>query len=408
MWQLITGADVRRECWSTIADIEAALGGHIESGGCLSPHLAAGTAGLALFFAYLHAADGSDTAADRVIEMLDLSGSALARGPMLPALYSGFTGVGWVVTHLTRELFEGDGDLALEVDEALRELLSDITEPPPFELVTGLAGFGSYLVERLPHRGAAELLVRVVDIFDASRDATGTWFTNPDWLPGWQRDLTPQGYHNAGVAHGIPGVIGFLASAQRAGFSDPRLPRLAGDAVQWLLGQKGGWSTSIFPAHIPPGAEPRPTRTAWCYGDLGVATVLLSAGRAFAHPEWEAEAIAIARIAARRTVEETRASDVCLCHGTAGIAHLFNRIYQATGEIELRRAALAWYRNTLNMRRPGQGMAGFLTWVETGLPDEGAWKSEAGFLCGIAGVGLALLAAVSDVEPAWDRVMVVS
>src|SRR5260221_7976962 len=171
MWQLITGADVRRECWSTIADIEAALGGHIESGGCLSPHLAAGTAGLALFFAYLHAADGSDTAADRVIEMLDLSGSALARGPMLPALYSGFTGVGWVVTHLTRELFAGDGDLALEGDEALRELLSDITEPPPFELVDGLAGFGCDLVERRPHRRPAEPLVRVVDILDASREA---------------------------------------------------------------------------------------------------------------------------------------------------------------------------------------------------------------------------------------------
>src|SRR5260221_4111593 len=96
MWQLITGADVRRECWSTIADIEAALGGHIESGGCLSPHLAPGTAGLALFFAYLHAADGSDTAADRVIEILDPSGSALARGALLPATFLGFPGGGLV------------------------------------------------------------------------------------------------------------------------------------------------------------------------------------------------------------------------------------------------------------------------------------------------------------------------
>ena len=34
--------------------------------------------------------------------------------------------------------------------------------------------------------------------------------------------------------------------------------------------------------------------------------------------------------------------------------------------------------------------------------------SEPGFLTGAAGIALALLAAVSDVEPAWDRVLLVS
>jgi hypothetical protein len=42
---------------------------------------------------------------------------------------------------------------------------------------------------------------------------------------------------------------------------------------------------------------------------------------------------------------------------------------------------------------------------ETKIP---GWRSEAGFLEGATGIGLALLGAISDVEPAWDRVLLLS
>jgi len=411
MWQPIASGAASRECWSTIADIEAALTEHLrgEAGNEWAPaHLSAGAAGIALFFAYLHAVRGEAAAADRALEALDISTLALEQRRLLPTLYSGFVGIGWVITHLSREIFEGDVDLAVEIDEALRLLLTEVTESPQFELLSGLAGYGTYLVERLPSPSAAKLLTRVIDLLETSRDVTGTWFTNPDWLPDWQRELMPRGYHNIGVAHGIPGVIGFLAAAQRAGAADPRIPRLADDAVRWLLAQKGSWPSSIFPAHIPPDDDPRPTRTAWCYGDIGVAAVLLSAARSFDRSEWREEALAIARIAARRSVEETKVTDVGLCHGASGIAHLFNRLYQASGDAELRAAAEIWYGQTLAMRRPGEGIAGFIGWSDGRRPGEGEWRGEPGFLSGVAGIGLALLAAVSEVEPAWDRVMVVS
>lgn len=412
MWQKIASADASRDYWSTIADIEQSLVEHLARQAeeeWAPPHVSGGAAGVALFFAYLHAADGRSEAADRALEALDLSMTALSRRQLQPALYSGFSGIGWVVAHLTRELFEGDGDLALEVDGALRQLLSDVNEKPPFELLGGLAGYGTYVVERFPTADVSDLLARIVELLDASRDETGTWFTQPGWLPDWQRELMPRGYHNLGVAHGIPGVIGFLAGAKRAGCDDGRVVLLAEDAVRWLLAQKGTWPSSVFPAHLPPDADPRPTRTAWCYGDLGVAAVLLSAARSFHREEWEEEALAIARAAARRSVEETKVTESGLCHGAVGLAHLFNRIYQTTGDVEMHDAAQAWYRRAIDMRRPGKGLAGFLGWADTpGRPGEGEWRGEPGFLSGVAGIGLALLAAVTEIEPAWDRVMVVS
>jgi len=103
--------------------------------------------------------------------------------------------------------------------------------------------------------------------------------------------------------------------------------------------------------------------------------------------------------------------DAGLCHGSTGIAHLVNRMAQASGDQELRDAAERWYRVALDMRRPGQGIAGLLSWVdvtENGKTVGWQWKSEPGFLSGVAGIGLGLLAAVTDFEPAWDRVLLVA
>jgi lantibiotic biosynthesis protein len=408
MWQPIASADTSREYWSTIADIERTLRERVDEEHP-DPSMANGAAGEAIFLAYLHAAGGSADAADRALEALDVSINALADRHLLPTLYAGFSGVGWVVAHLTREVFEGDDDLSLEIDNALRELLSDVNEKPPYELIGGLAGYGTYLVERLPNPGAATLLRRIIDLLDASRDsASGTWFTNPDWLPDWQRELMPQGCYNLGVAHGIPGVIGLLAAAWRAGLGDARIPRLTEDAVRWLLTQRHlSMEGSIFPSHVSPDGEARPTRTAWCYGDLGIAAVLLSAAQSFDRADWQDEALAIARIAASRTFEETKTNDVGLCHGAIGLGHLFNRIHQATGANDMREAALTWYQHAFDMRHPGEGIAGFLTWVVE-PPNAGFFKAERGFLGGAAGIGLALLAAVSNVEPVWDRVMLIA
>ena len=411
MWESIASADTSRECWNTIEEIEHGLDRYLASGDAALDDVTGGYAGAALFYGYLHAASANAGAADRALEALERSTSALAERQLLPALYSGFLGVGWVVTHLMRDVFEGDPALAEEIDDALRQLLTNVEDKLTYELVYGLVGYGTYLIERLPDPGAAALLGRVIDLLDESRDASGVWHSDPGWMSPWQREQMPRGCYNLGVAHGIPGVIGFLAAAQREGLDDPRLARFAEDAVPWTLAQKWDQPSSLFPAFIPIGGEPYPTRTAWCYGDLGVAAVLLSAAQSFGRDDWKREALAIARVAARRSPEEAMVKDAGLCHGSTGLAHLFNRMAQASGDDELRDAAERWIRIALNMRRPGQGLAGLLSWVditENGKTVAWEWKTEPGFLSGVAGIGLGLLAAVTDLEPAWDRVLLVA
>ncbi|HEX3129411.1 MAG TPA: lanthionine synthetase C family protein [Thermoanaerobaculia bacterium] len=406
-WKPFIDAETARRCWDVIGEIERSL---LVEGTGEAHSLSGGSAGIGVFFAYLDAArGGSGPAADTALEAIGRSIDALGESVLPPNLYSGFTGIGWAVEHLARRFFGADEDLCSAIDDGLQKLLSIPGQRLNYELIAGLSGYGVYLAERLPNAAAEELLTRIVDLLEETAEVSEegvTWPTLPEWMPDWQREAMPDGCYNLGVAHGLPGVLGFLAAARRAGFDDPRLPRLAEGLARWLLARKLGREDSVFPAMWAPDRPAEPTRTAWCYGDPGIAAVLLSAARSFGRPDWEEEALALARLCARRSEKAAQTVDAGLCHGTAGLAHLFNRFHQATGDPELGEAALAWTRRTLDIRRPGEGVAGYPSYMPSERDRTGGdWSPQPGLLIGAAGVGLALLGAVSDVEPLWDRIL---
>ena len=178
--------------------------------------------------------------------------------------------------------------------------------------------------------------------------------------------------------------------------------------MRWLLArQLPAGKGSCFGTAFVAGEEPIASRLAWCYGDPGIAATLLVAARAAGEPAWEDKALEVARAAASRPAERSFVRDAGVCHGAAGLAHLFNRFWQASGEEVFRDAARFWIERTLELRSPGEGIAGFRAWhAMTG--STGQWAAVPGLLEGAAGVALVLLAAVSPVEPEWDRILLVS
>jgi hypothetical protein len=246
----------------------------------------------------------------------------------------------------------------------------------------------------------------------AVRDAQGlSWFTPPSLLWDKALELAPDGLYNLGVAHGVPGVVGLLAELCTAGVEVERARRMLAGVVPWLLAQELGGDdadAALFPWICGPGVARKPARLAWCYGDAGLAAVLCHAAQAAGEPAWEAAARRIAHAAARRPMDDCGVVDAGLCHGSAGLAHIFNRLGQATGDAGLESAARAWFGHVLDFRRPGEGIGGYRTWEPETLDGEFLWLQRPGFLSGAAGVGLALLGAVSPVEPLWDRLLLTS
>jgi lantibiotic modifying enzyme len=297
------------------------------------------------------------------------------------------------------------------VDDALNDYVNRPCWDGEYDLVGGLVGLAVYALERLPARAAVECLEGIVDrlgeIAETAREGV-TWFTPPDHLPDWQREQCPGGYYNLGLAHGVPGVIAVLGATCAAGVRPRKARKLLDGAVTWLLSQElEDGAGSRFPAWVAPEAKPEASRAAWCYGDPGIAAALLCAARSVNQPDWERKAIEIARGVATRPPDEAGVMDAGLCHGAAGLGHVLNRIYQATGDETLGEAARFWFERTLAMRRPGEGVGGFLALA---AKEDGTryWNDEAGILTGASGIALTLLAATTAVEPAWDRMLLLS
>jgi lantibiotic modifying enzyme len=374
------------------------------------PSLAGGDAGEAYFFTYLEQVRPGRGFDDLAMALLERAIEATGSLQAPPGLYSGFSGVAWTLEHLRGRLFEDDGEED-PGEEVIAALIDHVGLSPwrgHYDLISGLVGFAVYAVERLPRSGGRECLERIVarlaETAERRPDGGVTWLTEPDLMIDRDLEVYPRGNYNLGVAHGVPGVIGVLAQACAAGL-DAR--DLLDGSVAWLLGQRMPEGTgSAFPYNVAPGGgEPKPTRLAWCYGDLGIAAALLMAARTVGEESWEREAVEIARgAAARLDTKVAGVVDAGICHGAAGAGHLFNRLYQATGDPVLREAALFWIEQTLGFHKPGKGVGGYEMWtVGEGL--ELDWRSDPGFLTGSSGVGLVLLAAASAVEPEWDRVL---
>jgi len=414
-WKPLLTGDLAVQVSQTVEEIVQALD-HFSPADAPEPRhpsLAGGAAGEALLHAYLFFHSGDEQRAERAAALLETAVEALASTVMLPGLYSGFAGIAWAVEHLQSRLFEadpdGEDDANREIDEALLGFLGSLRGNEEYDLISGLTGIGVYGRERLSYPSGAEVLERVVDRLAAQAEtgpAGTTWFTLPERLPEWQREIHPAGLYNLGAAHGMPAVIALLAVACSAGVAVERARPLLDGAVRWLLSnRRPSGSGSCFSSFA--GEDAPASRLAWCYGDPGVAATLLVAARAVGEPAWEREALEIARSAVARPPADAGVRDPGVCHGAAGLAHLLNRFWQASGEEAFAEAARFWIRRTLELRVPGEEIAGFRAWRAQPSP-QGEWVAEPGFLEGAAGIGLVLLAAVSSVEPEWDRILLVS
>ncbi len=305
-----------------------------------------------------------------------------------------------------------ESDPNASIDEALIELLERSPWRGDHDLVTGLAGLAVHAFERLPRPSARRCLELVLDRLGelAERgDGRATWRTWPQHLIEPTRSEYPAGYYNLGVAHGVPATVAVLARMAAAGIGDGRARQLLAEATAWVLDQRldSPAGLSLFPRFVGPGISPVPARFAWCYGDPGVVAALLAAAGVAGDESLHDTALGLARRAAAEPTSRRDVIDASLCHGAAGLGHLFNRIQQSTGDVACADAARRWFARALDMRTAGEGLAGFRYRARPRDP-ESEMRDDPGLITGIAGIGLALLGAITTIEPAWDRMLLAS
>ena len=341
-----------------------------------------------LYWAYTSAVFDEAFANDAYTAALDELIASLQRPAPHLGLFGGLANAGWVLCHTLDA--EDSEDALGTIDEALLRVLGVDEWRGAHDLIEGLVGFGVYFLERLAHGAgdrARDGLARVVTHLERTAlacEVGATWHTPLALLPPRFAADYPDGFFDCGVAHGVPGMIGLLA---RAGDHVPSARPLALAARRWLAAQR---NDGAFPARLagPPiagGADPargarfEAARTAWCYGDPGIALGLWAVRDALGAPDPGALALA----ALRRDAATARVVDATLCHGAAGLGHLAHRFFVASRDPAFAEVARTWFSRALALPIP----------------------AETAVLDGSAGVGLALVAAATSSEPGWDRLL---
>jgi len=208
-WRPLLDEDQSQATLASIHEIKSALVSHFKSVDLSSNSnvcLAEGSAGIALFFAYLQAS-GLTPTKELGFDSLARGVEALAARPMTASLYNGFTGIAWAAQHITTLLNHTCDDIAGEIDLALETYLKHSPWVHDYDLTLGLVGLGVYSLERSKSPVAIRCLELIVERLSELAEPCGDglrWHTPPHFLPPDQRKHYPQGYYNLGLAHGVP------------------------------------------------------------------------------------------------------------------------------------------------------------------------------------------------------------
>ena len=187
-----------------------------------------GEASTALLFAYCQRPSA--------LARLEVAMSCMAKQALTISLFSGVSGILWLLNCLTSD--EESDSLIVHLHAALIRHLDVQRWEDRSDLVSGLAGVGVYAATR--RCGVAvQIAERVLSHLEATRmvDCQGsTWRTPPQFLHAARRARFPEGVVDLGVAHGQPGIVGMLAQFVDADIAPERSRRLLQEATAWLLG----------------------------------------------------------------------------------------------------------------------------------------------------------------------------
>ncbi len=342
------------------------------------------------------------------MDLISKANDSVEKGFNYPTFAGGLAGLGWTIAHLSRQGFvEADVDEILaDLTGPLQQFMMKYMRQGEYDYLHGALGIALYFLERSDLPETPAILLELVEELarQAQTDAQG----GLKWESELDKETKQRGF-NLSVSHGQASIIEILGRMVAAGYGGAQARPLLDGAVAYLLHQElpeNIRGTAIFASRVIPGELLSGSRLGWCYGDLGAGQALLRTGLRLGVKAWQEKGLAVLRYSmSRRDPREAAINDAGLCHGSAGVAHIYNRLWQETGDADFAETARFWYDFTLKLATFNDGLAGYKAWR---TPKYGGWISEAGLLEGVAGIGLALISALYPLEPAWDRCLLLS
>jgi hypothetical protein len=245
-----------------------------------------------------------------------------------------------------------------------------------YELISGVSGI---------HLAAARLELR--DLAELTRRYLRWYAAYPALHALGVADDTT-GAVNISMSHGLAGMLAALAITDEAAVCAAEVLPLARALA----------ATARRPDGLPRwdyyhrGAAFRPARSAWCYGNPGIASALALVGERYAAPDLVALACEALDAVVALDRPAWAIADDAICHGTTGVALCFETV----GRVACEERFVRFARDLLD-----EAAARYDATLPFGYRADvrGVQHDDVSLLTGSCGIALAQLSA----EPAFDR-----
>lgn len=325
-------------------------------------------------------------------EQLDVLQEGL--GEQSLELSNGLAGQAWLLEYFNQSTpDEYDPELLSEIDELFTNALKQSPWSGELEMVLGLAGYSPYAARRARHADQTELFDAIVSGFESTVSQLNlkhlTWAQPKESVYLFDRESKDAEY-NLGLAHGVPGIIAALLPAVRVPSLTLRTKRLLEGGCEWLLTQRNPKHDDYACFGTCVGDQHR-SRLGWCYGDLTIALTLARVGLELQRDDFIESALEISLHSASRDESSAVIYDAGLCHGSLGLATIFQAMNQLLPHPELAAAADRWLHIFLtNYKEKGESALYFYD------AQNKCYTENFGFLMGYSGMALSLIGVMDD------------
>lgn len=398
---LLTEGSLKEGVMDILPHIKVALDNHLNLQNI--PSLFFGNLSASLFYSNWCQFDsecGEKEIQDKIYGLVENSIDLINSADNLSLSYvEGVNGIAWAYQYLLSNgaLSDEIEDCLIDFDEIIIKELYKNIKTRDLDLFYGVCGNLNYLIER--HAGQ-KIALEIIP--NALRQINDILFDPTDGI------LNKHQSHEIifGFAHGFASVLSILCKIAQA---DQKLKENCQDLYFKLFQfyasfKQGSGKNYSYPNVIDKGQIEDFSPIRWCHGEMGPALAFAFGGVTFNSQGLIQEAIDTGlKTISRMPLAQQEITEYGVCHGAAGNAHLYARLYNYTGEDAFAEAAKQWLRRALEMAYHKDGLAGFKV-----LSPNGKYVNSINFLNGISGLGLVLISAIAVKAPTWDKCIMLS
>lgn len=319
--------------------------------------LASGYPGLLLFFATLKDEfQNSDAIAHQYV--LKIKDTLENEGCTNFSLFSGISGVCFSLEQISclgtryRPMINSLDKYLLDniKKEYLDPIQNNITHNQPtfihlYDPIQGICGIGRYVLEfsSKPHfseltQTILEILIKLCHPLKLEKKNIHGWYVSPHDPLKSEENSHSKGSFNLGLAHGVTGILAFLAIAKLRGFEVEGQKEIIDQIATWICEQSIQVNENIqWPYEVAVDNEQTiaPSKDAWCYGVPGIARTLFLAGKALGNQGLKDFAIKAFKGIFARAQDEWGLPGPNLCHGIAGLLLITHLMAQEEEGVDL-------------------------------------------------------------------------